>query len=55
MALMQFALCYAMMPLLAMTLGQAFGIDKALLAVSHSYYHLMHGREIIKIHLLESF
>lgn len=29
---MQFALCYGMMPLLAMFLGQAFGIDKALLA-----------------------
>ena len=29
---MQFALCYGMMPLLAMALGQAFGIDKALLA-----------------------
>jgi BASS family bile acid:Na+ symporter len=30
--MMQFTLCYAMMPLLALGLGRAFGIDKALLA-----------------------
>lgn len=30
--LMQFSLCYAMMPILAMTLGNAFGLDPALMA-----------------------
>lgn len=30
--LMQFSLCYAMMPLLALVLGRAFGLDQALLA-----------------------
>ena len=29
---MQFTLCYAMMPILAMALGQAFGLNKAILA-----------------------
>jgi len=29
---MQFSLCYGMMPLLALALGQAFGISKALIA-----------------------
>lgn len=30
--LMQFSLCYAMMPALAFTLGKAFGLDSGLLA-----------------------
>jgi bile acid:Na+ symporter, BASS family len=29
---MQFTLCYAMMPVLALALGQAFGLNKAILA-----------------------
>ena len=30
--IMQFVMCYGMMPLLALGLGQAFGLDKALIA-----------------------